>query len=256
MFNSAFSIGGAACTIKTVQKLTGIAVTHFLEIDFSGFESMVTAMGSVTVCSPVSVSDPPSGLRLHPGDNRLSGPQALAYVRARENLGDGSDLGRIKRQQVFLGAVLRQATKGSMLSNPGRLSAFLDAATKAVTIDKDTSFGDLRTLATSMQGLDPRRVAFYTAPIADQNYTPPGTSLTGRVLLDDVQGRILYDSVIEDKKPVVVRTVRGTSRVVPVRAPSANPPSSTAPTTTGSSVATLKPAPTSSLNAAQRICTL
>ena len=87
---------------------------------------------------------------------------------------------------------------GSLLTNPARLTSFLDAATKAITVDKQTSFSDLRTLASSLQGMDPKRVTFYTAPIANPDYSPPGTSMTGRVLLDDVAGRRLYDSVIKD----------------------------------------------------------
>lgn len=244
MFNSAFSVGGPACTISAVQKLTGIEVKHFLEIDFSGFEKMVDAMGTVTICSPQRVDDPKSKLILHRGDNPLGGAQALAYVRARETLGDGSDLGRIKRQQLFLGAVLRQALSGAMLSNPARLTSFLDAATRAITIDRGTSFGDLRTLASSLQGLDPKRVSFYTAPIANADYTPPGTDMTGRVLLDDHLGRVLYDSVIEDRKPVQVRTVHGRTTVVPT--PSGTTASSPA------QALTVKPNSTAS----QKTCTL
>jgi LCP family protein required for cell wall assembly len=230
MFNSAFTIGGAKCTIATVQKLTGIAVTHFVEIDFSGFESMVSAIGHVTICSPQDVFDPGSGLRLHIGDNRLDGTQALAYVRARETLGDGSDLGRIKRQQLFLGAVMRQATSGALLSSPARLTRFLDAVTKAITVDSATSFSDLRTLAQSMQGLDPRHVVFYTAPIANRDYSPPGTSMTGRVLLDAVKGRSLYDAVIHDVKPVLVTkgaTPTPTPTAPTSSAPAAAPPDGT-----------------------------
>ncbi|MGI8760160.1 MAG: LCP family protein [Jatrophihabitantaceae bacterium] len=246
MFNSAFSVGGPACTIATVQKLTGIAVTHFLEIDFTGFEAMVSAMGTVSICSPQHVSDPKSGLHLHPGTNHLNGAQALAYVRARETLGDGSDLGRIKRQQMFLGAVLRQALSGTMLSDPARLTSFLDAATRAITIDRGTTFSDLRTLAASLQGLDPHRVVFYTAPIANADYTPPGTDMTGRVLLDTAKGRALYDSVIEDRKPVIVQTVRGTTTVVPRASTSASTP------TRSTAGAALTP----SYVAAQKTCTL
>lgn len=240
MFNSAFSEGGPACTIKTVQRLTGIAVTHFVEIDFSGFQAMVNAMGSVNVCSPQPVFDPGSGLRLHAGTNSLNGAQALAYVRARETLGDGSDLGRIRRQQMFLGAVLRQAMHGSMLSDPVRLTSFLDAATKAIIVDKATTFDDLRTLATSMQGLDPAHVSFYTAPIANANYTPPGTSQTGRVLLDGAQGRVLYDSVIQDRKPVLWH---GTGTAAP-------------PAPRGPAPAAAVAAPKASLNAGQLTCSL
>ncbi len=228
MFNSAFTEGGASCTVSTVQQLTGIEVTHYVQVDFVGFKSMVDALGSVTICSPQAVQDPGSGLRLQPGDNQLDGDQALAYVRARETLGDGSDLGRIKRQQLFLGAVLRQAMSGHLLSDPARLTSFLDAATKAVTVDTGTSFQDLRTLAGSVQGLDPARVTFYTAPIADPDYSPPGTDETGRVLLDDAAGRRLYDSVIAD---------------VPLPAATSTPaPTAGAPT---SPTATVSPTPSS-----------
>ena len=126
-----------------MQKLTGIAVTHFVEIDFAGFKTMVDALGTVTDLQPETVDDPNSGLTLHKGNNPLDGAQALAYVRARETLGDGSDLGRIKRQQLFLGVVLRQALSGTLLTNPVRLTVFLDAATKAITVDTGTTFGDL-----------------------------------------------------------------------------------------------------------------
>ena len=225
LFNAAFSLGGPTCTIATVQKLTGIAVTHFVQVDFAGFRSMVDALGSVTVCSPKTLTDSKSGLHLTKGTNHLGGKQALAYVRARETLGDGSDLGRIKRQQRFMGAVLRQALSGSLLSNPIRLNEFVDAATKAITVDKATSVGDLRTLGSTMGDLDPKQVQFYTAPIADQDYSPPGTSYSGKVLLDTAKGRVLYRSVIDD-----------------VPAASTATPSPTAPSgSTSSSVAAPEP---------------
>ena len=203
MFNSAITDGGPACTIATVQKLTGIEVNHYVDVDFDGFKSMVDALGTVTICSPQAVKDPMSGLTLVRGNNTLNGEQALAYVRARETLGDGSDLGRIKRQQRFLGVVMREALSGSLLSNPVKLTSFLEAATKAITLDSGTTFGDLRTLTTSLHGLDPSKVVFYTAPIKNANYTPPGTAMTGRVQLDPVVGRALYDDVINDASMTV-----------------------------------------------------
>jgi LCP family protein required for cell wall assembly len=248
MFNSAFTVGGPSCTIATVQRLTGIEINHYVEINFSGFESMVSALGRVTVCSPAAVDDRGSGLILHVGSNKLDGSQALAYVRARETLGDGSDLGRIKRQQMFLGDVLRQAMNGALLSNPSRLTSFLDAATKAITVDKKTTFGDLHALAASLQGLDPKRVTFYTAPIADPNYSPPGTSMTGRVLLDAVAGRRLYDSVIKDV-PLAAAAPKSTSGSSSSHATPANS------TPTRSTIST-SPTPKANLNAAQQSCSL
>ncbi len=204
-FNSAFTEGGAKCTIATVQLLTGIAITHYVDIDFSGFKNLINALGTVTICSPQAVDDPKSGLVLKAGNNQLNGTQALAYVRARETLGDGSDLGRIKRQQRFLGAVLREARGGKLLANPTKITGFVDAATKAVTVDSGTTFSDLNTLVKVLSGLDPKKVTFYTAPISNPAYDPdnPSSTTGSRVLLDPVAGAILYDEIIRDKTVTV-----------------------------------------------------
>jgi len=159
----------------------------------------------VSVCSTTPLRDAESGLRLPAGTSVLKGEQALAYVRARYGIGDGSDLGRIQRQQRFLGAMVRSATSTKLLVNPIALTNFLTAATKSLTLDRRTSFGDLKQLASQLHGLDPKRVSFLTAPIANPAYTPPGFPVPpagqggSRVLLDDVAGRALYDSIINDK---------------------------------------------------------
>jgi LCP family protein required for cell wall assembly len=199
MFNSAFELGGPKCTVLTVQKLTGISVNHYVQVDFTGFQTMVDALGGVTICSTEDVYDKFSGLRLKQGNQLLRGRQALAYVRARKNLGDGSDIGRIQRQQRFLGAMIRKATSSRLLFNPLALTRFLDAATKSLTLDRGTSLRDLKSLGDQLRDLDPKKVTFLTAPIANQDYSPPGTSLKGKVLLDAVGGRRLWDSIINDK---------------------------------------------------------
>ena len=201
MFNSAFETGGPNCTIRTLQRLTGIAINHYVQVDFNGFKAMVDAVGGVPVCSTERVYDKDSGLRLNPGQNVLHGEQALSFVRARHNLGDGSDLDRIKRQQAFLGSMMRVATSNKILLNPVRLTKFLNAASKSVTLDKQTSLNDLRRLGSQVQGLDPKRVTFLTAPIANRDYDPTGQRATGggRVLLDAAQGLLLWQSIINDR---------------------------------------------------------
>lgn len=204
-FNSAFTIGGAQCTVLTVQKMTGIRINHYVKVNFAGFKNMVDAVGGVPICTTTRLRDDESGLRLNPGTTNLQGEQALAYVRARYGLGDGSDLGRIQRQQKFLAAMVRKATSTKLLLNPIGLTKFLDAATKSLTLDTKTSLGDLKKLADQLRDLDPKKVSFLTAPIADAAYTPPGFPAPppgkggSRVLLDDVAGRKLYDSIINDK---------------------------------------------------------
>ena len=125
-FNEAFTIGGPACTVLAVQKLTGIKINHYVQVDFTGFKTMVDALNGVSVCSTTPLRDDESGLRLPAGTSVLKGEQALAYVRARYGIGDGSDLGRIQRQQRFLGAMVRSATSTKLLVNPVALTKFLD----------------------------------------------------------------------------------------------------------------------------------
>jgi len=191
--------------VLAVQKLAGIKINHYVQVDFAGFKTMVDAVGGVPICTTKALYDQESGLRMQPGTSTLGGEQALAYVRARYGIGDGSDLGRIERQQKFLGAMVRAATGTKLMVNPVALTKFLGAATKSLTLDRQTSFGDLKALADQLHGLDPERVSFLTAPIADQAYNPPGFPPLrpgqggSKVLLDDAAGRTLYDSIINDK---------------------------------------------------------
>ena len=56
------------------------------------------------------VYDEDAKLNLKAGNHTVKGEQALAFVRARKNIGDGSDISRIERQQEFLSSAIRKAT--------------------------------------------------------------------------------------------------------------------------------------------------
>ena len=173
-FNAAFAIGGPSCTIATVQHLTGIHIDHVVIVDFAGFRRMVDALDGVNVCINHAINDPirfvnghyqGSGLVLAAGRHTLKGNQALAFVRARYGVGDGSDLGRIKNQQVFMSAVIRKATSTGLLIDLPRLYRFLDAATKSLTTDHGFGIPQLRKLAGELHGLKPGKVALLTVPL-------------------------------------------------------------------------------------------
>lgn len=164
-FNAAYTIGGTACTIKTVEKLTNVFIDHYVVVDFAGFERMIDAMGGVEVCVEEAVDDARSGLRLPPGRSEVDGKQALAFARTRYSLGDGSDLSRIERQQSLMSAMIRKAKSSELLLNPPRLIGFLDAATKSITTDSGLgSLNELRKLAMSVKGLEAGQVRFVTVP--------------------------------------------------------------------------------------------
>ena len=145
MFNSAFSIGGPACTVKAVEQNTDIQIDHFAVVNFEGFQSMVDALGGVDICVKEDVSDPKTHLDLKAGTHHLGGRDALRFVQSRKGFGDGSDIGRIGRQQDFMSAVAREATDTKLLLRPDRLLGFLDAATKSLTTDSE--LGSIRALS-------------------------------------------------------------------------------------------------------------
>jgi LCP family protein required for cell wall assembly len=135
MFNSAFAEGGAPCTVKTVESLTGLTLTHYIAIDFEGVVGVVNALGGVKVCVTQAIDDKDSGLNIPAGTTNLDGDQALAFVRLRHSVGDGSDLERIGRQQYFLDQLENQVRAAGLITDPVKLYKVLDAATSSLTTD-------------------------------------------------------------------------------------------------------------------------
>ena len=163
-FNAAFSIGGPACTIKTVESLTDVFIDHFIVVDFQGFEGIVEALGGVDVCLPEPIVEPKSGLDLPAGISTVSGDQALAYVRLRA-YGTGSDISRIDRQQAFMSSVVDKAKSSGTLLNPVKLVRFLDAATKSLTTDPGLgNLSELRKLAGQVRSIPSKDITFLTTP--------------------------------------------------------------------------------------------
>jgi LCP family protein required for cell wall assembly len=164
-FNEAFNVAGPICTVKTVEKLAGVKIDHFIIVDFNGFKGVVDALDGVEVCLKEPVDDPLSGLKLPAGTSTVKGDDALAFVRARYTLGDGSDLGRIERQQAFLASALRKTTSLGVLANPITTYRVLDEATKSLTTDRGlSSLTDLTSLALSLSDMKPADVTFVTLP--------------------------------------------------------------------------------------------
>ncbi|MER7227953.1 LCP family protein [Streptomyces rubradiris] len=193
MFNHAYEVGGSACTIRTVEKLTGIRVDHHMVLDFAGFKEIVDAVDGVEVCLEQPVDDKAAKLRLPAGRVTLNGEQALGYVRARKSLGNGSDTERIKRQQRFLGALVDKVRDDDILLNPVKLYPLLDAATSALTTDPElASLRGLYRLARGLRDIPTEQVRFLTVPRRsyvydanrDQLVEPEAEKLFGQLRTD------------------------------------------------------------------------
>jgi LCP family protein required for cell wall assembly len=165
-FNAAYAIGGPACTVKTVEQLTGIRINHFVVVDFVGFKKMVNAINGVTICVPEAVNDTVGNINLPAGTYKVTGQQALDYVRVRHDIGAPTgDIGRMKRQQTFIAAMIKKVVSAGTLSNPIRLFNFLNAATSSLATD--SGFANLKQLAAlgkSLKNIGLDNVQFITVP--------------------------------------------------------------------------------------------
>ncbi|WP_328464697.1 LCP family protein [Streptomyces sp. NBC_00448] len=165
-FNWAFQFGGAACTIRAVEELTGVRVDHHLIVDFSGFKNMVNAVDGVEICTPEPIDDSYSRLHLSAGKHKLNGEQALGYVRVRHGIGDGSDTERISRQQDFLASLIKKVQSNGVLLNPGKVYPLLNAATHSLTADPGlNSLSELYSLAQRLQKIPTGAIHFVTTPV-------------------------------------------------------------------------------------------
>ncbi|MER5474094.1 LCP family protein [Streptomyces sp. NPDC002685] len=194
MFNYAFQVGGSACTIRTVEKLTNIRVDHHMVVDFHGFKDMVDAVDGVEVCLKEPIDDKAAKLRLPAGKVVLNGEQALGYVRARKSIGDGSDTDRMDRQQRFLGALVNKVRSNDVLLNPAKLYPVLDAATSSLTTDPGlASLRGLYDLVRGMRDIPTESVQFLTVPRTsyvlnanrDQLVEPEAARLFARLRADE-----------------------------------------------------------------------
>jgi len=163
--NSTFSAGGAPCLWKTLEQETGIRIQHFVEVNFAGFQSIVNDVGGVPVCLPFAINNPQARLHLAAGKRVVNGAQALAFVRLRENVGEGSDTQRIQRQQYFLAAVMQKLRSTNLLSQPSRIFSVVRDVAKSLTTDGGLDLSTMLRIADSMKSLSSSSVQLVTVPV-------------------------------------------------------------------------------------------
>jgi LCP family protein required for cell wall assembly len=173
--NSSYNTG-ADQLVKTITANFGIPINHVVQVDFSGFQDAVNALGGIYLDFPYPAKDAYSGLDITtPGCQLLNGAQALAVARARhyEYYQDGywqydgtSDFGRIQRQDVFLKALI---TAAKSKVNPLTVNAFLGSVHEGITIDDGFGFNELIGLALTYHSFDPTNLQGQTLPTEAAN---------------------------------------------------------------------------------------
>ncbi|MGW4803708.1 LCP family protein, partial [Kitasatospora sp. NPDC004272] len=170
MFNTSLGQDGRdpGCTWKTVEKLTGVRINHFMMVNFEAVKTLSTAVGGVEVCAATDIDDPYSHLKMSAGRHVVQGEEALAFVRTRHAVGFGGDLTRIPLQQQFISSMIRKMKSSDTLTSPTKLWDLADAATKALTVDDGIgSVNKLKDLALDISRVDTKNITFTTVPVLD-----------------------------------------------------------------------------------------
>lgn len=160
---NAYAVGGPRCTVQAVQALTGLRVDRLVTIQFEGFKSIVDALGGVTMNFAKPVIDGHQGdVITRAGSQQITGEQALRLVRSRTVKGDPSgDLGRIRRQQAVLIAMMQKMTSSGMATDPGKLDNVLQTFAENSTT-ANLSVDDMLRLAKMLGG--GTNISFATVP--------------------------------------------------------------------------------------------
>ena len=155
-FNHAYAFGKEQLSIKTLEGLLGLPVDHYVVVNMQGFQKIVDTLGGVTIDVEKDLNyedpydTPPLKIHLKKGVQRLTGYQALGYVRFRHD--SESDWGRMARQQKFIRALAAEALKPQNLTKLPTLSSEMYGAVRT-----DLSRTQLLRLGMTLaKGLDPQ----------------------------------------------------------------------------------------------------
>jgi LCP family protein required for cell wall assembly len=192
--NSTISRGGVACTHLTVQKLTGLEIPFLAMIDFNGVIEMSNAVGGVEVTIDQDVSDDYSQFYINAGTHTLKGKEALGFLRTRHGFGDGSDLGRISNQQMFLMSLFDKIKQDGVLNNPIALYSLASSAARNMKLSESiTEIDTMVTLAGALREVDSSRMVFTAVP----TYALDG-AYAGRLGLVSDEATALFDQIGND----------------------------------------------------------
>ena len=208
--NSTMTKAGPACTLLAVQQLTGVTIPYLAVIDFKGVIAMSEAIGGVDVCVATAIDDEYTNLHLEPGEHTLIGDEALAFLRTRHGVGDGSDLSRISNQQVFLTSLVRKLKDEGALTNPFTMFRLGTAALSNMTLSKSlTDLGVIFGLAKQVNIVDLNKITFIKLPVYDLD-----GEYAGRVAPSPERAAELFELMASDKPLVLAEANPGSGAVV------------------------------------------
>ena len=164
--NGAFSRGGPALLVRTVEKNTGIRIDNYVELGFGSVINVVDAIGGVEICPKRKMVDKRARLNIKKGCQDVDGMTALAYSRSR-HANRFSDLGRVGQQREVVSAIGREVVSPWTVLNPFRYWDLNMAGARSVRVSDGTGPIDLARFAWAMTHVDGEDGLTCTVPVAD-----------------------------------------------------------------------------------------
>jgi len=201
--NSTFAFGGANCLLYTLEQTTGIRLNDFIQLNFTGFISVINAVNGVRVCVPVTIRKTYyDHLHLTAGPHVLKGYKALQYWRLREGFGLGSDLQRIQRDQLMMVGLVQKILKTRVLHSISKTWGIITTVVKAhaLTTNSGLSPDVILHIATSLANVSGKSIQFVEVPTIQYQPNPEW------VQWDPQQAPELFSAVEHDAKlPKIVK---------------------------------------------------
>lgn len=172
-FEGGINGGGPLLMARTIHRLTGIRIDHFLYVDLAGFQDIVDRLGGVELNIPTRLDDELTDLHLRAGTQVLDGHDALGYVRTRALPCDerNPDFARIGRQQQFLRALINRMLQPAQLA---RAPALVGPVLGNLRRDPELEIPDLAYLVGQLRGVDTGAVEFRAVPGSSKLIRPAG----------------------------------------------------------------------------------
>lgn len=227
--NAAYAIGGASYMITCVERLCGVDISHYAEVDFEQFANIVDTIGGVTVDLPIDIQDDYSGADLKAGEQTLNGEEALALSRSRhayDDYGDG-DVYRAANQRMVISAIVKKVLTLDVASMTSVVSQLAGGVTT------DINISDILGLAVQFKNLDVENNVYSGMEPTSGYYT----NNTWYEKIDEAAWATMLERVKAGEPPLADETTSETYGVTGTLVSDGSSSSSSATTSTSSSSA-------------------
>ena len=211
--NAAYAYGGRQLTQKTIENLLNTHIDHYIKINIHGFTKIIDALGGIDIDveKRMYYEDPwddDGGLYidLQPGMQHMDGKTAITYVRYRDEEGD---IGRIKRQQNFMKAVMDKLVSPTIIPKlPSIVSAVSDSVETDMSVSEILSFiGTLQEAKNN--GLKSDMIPGKPVYIEDVSYWVPDIKKTRQILantlgveINNSMSNSMYEDAVEYRESI------------------------------------------------------